>query len=157
MRMLSAYCCYMPNILIFYLIYYVSVNPLFGKNLGSNFRLLKIFHIIHSFHRESLCVKSVRVRSYSSLYFPAFGLNAERYFVYTDQNNSEYGHFSRSVWWIWWYKVILEAYSEPCQTSKMELFVKIINGLNNNEETFSVNDNCRQPHSRSLIFFSLFT
>ena len=34
------------------------------------------------------CVKSVHVQSYSGLYFPAFGLN-------TDQNNSEYGHFSR--------------------------------------------------------------
>ena len=35
------------------------------------------------------CVKSVRIRSYSSPYFPAFGLN-------TDQNNSKYGHFLRS-------------------------------------------------------------
>ena len=34
------------------------------------------------------CVKSVHVQSYSGPYFPAFGLN-------TDQNNSEYGHFSR--------------------------------------------------------------
>ena len=32
------------------------------------------------------CIKSVRIRSYSGLYFRAFGLN-------TDQNNSEYGHF----------------------------------------------------------------
>ena len=35
------------------------------------------------------CVKSVRIWSYSSPYFSAFGLN-------TDQNNSEYGHFLRS-------------------------------------------------------------
>ena len=34
------------------------------------------------------CVKSVGIRSYSGSCFPAFGLN-------TDQNNSEYGHFSR--------------------------------------------------------------
>ena len=34
-------------------------------------------------------VKSVRIRSYSGPYFPAFRLN-------TDQNNSEYGDFSRS-------------------------------------------------------------
>ena len=27
------------------------------------------------------CVKSVRIRSHSGLYFPAFGLNTERYFV----------------------------------------------------------------------------
>ena len=37
----------------------------------------------------SHCVKSVRVRSYSGPYFPAFGLD-------TNQNNSEYGHFLRS-------------------------------------------------------------
>ena len=37
------------------------------------------------------CVKSVRIRSYSGPYFPAFGQNTERY-----QNNSEYGHFLRS-------------------------------------------------------------
>ena len=36
------------------------------------------------------CVKSVRFRSYSGLYFPAFRLN-------TEQNNSEYEHFLRSV------------------------------------------------------------
>ena len=35
------------------------------------------------------CVKSVRIRSFSGPYFPAFGLN-------TDQNNSEYEHFLRS-------------------------------------------------------------
>ena len=28
------------------------------------------------------CVKSVRIRSYSCPYFPAFGLNTERYFVW---------------------------------------------------------------------------
>ena len=36
------------------------------------------------------CVKSVRIRSYSGPDFPAFGLK-------TDQNNSKYGHFKRSV------------------------------------------------------------
>ena len=36
-------------------------------------------------------VKSVRIRSYSGPYSPAFGLN-------TDQNNSEYRHFLRSVY-----------------------------------------------------------
>ena len=35
-------------------------------------------------------VKSVRIRSFSGPYFPAFGLN-------TDETNSEYGHFLRSV------------------------------------------------------------
>ena len=51
----------------------------------------------------SQCVKNVRIRSYSGPYFPTFGLNMKRYSVslqmreYTDQNNSEYGHFLRSV------------------------------------------------------------
>ena len=40
------------------------------------------------------CVKSVRIRSYSGPYFPAFGLN-------TDQTNSEYGVFSRSAEHVW--------------------------------------------------------
>ena len=57
------------------------------------------------------CVKSVRIQSYSGPYFLAFGLNTERYKESqrsispysvrmrenTDQNNSEYEHFSRSV------------------------------------------------------------
>ena len=50
------------------------------------------------------CVKSVRIRSYSGLHFPAFGLNTERCGVSSvqmrenaDQNNSDYGHFLRSV------------------------------------------------------------
>ena len=51
------------------------------------------------------CVKSIRIRSYSGPYFPEFGLNTERYSIspYSVwmreneyQNNSEYGHFSRS-------------------------------------------------------------
>ena len=65
------------------------------------------------------CVKIVRIRSFSSLHFSGFGLNAERYFVSliiqskfreilgispysvrnqgnADQKNSEYGHFLRS-------------------------------------------------------------
>ena len=33
--------------------------------------------VLHSFH----CVKSVRIRGYSGLHFPAFGLNTERYGV----------------------------------------------------------------------------
>ena len=55
------------------------------------------------------CVKSVCIRSFSGPYFPAFGLNTERYeylFVFspngenTDQKNSKYGHFLRSVYWV---------------------------------------------------------
>ena len=55
----------------------------------------------------SHCVKSVGIRNYSGSYFPAFGLNTERYGVFspysispysvqmwenTGQNNCEYGH-----------------------------------------------------------------
>ena len=39
-------------------------------------------------------MKSVRIWSYSGSHFPAVGLNTERY---SDKNNSEYRHFSRSV------------------------------------------------------------
>ena len=55
---------------------------------------------------NSLCVKGVRIGSFSGPYFPTFGLNTERYSVSpysiqmqgnTDQKNSEYGHFSCST------------------------------------------------------------
>ena len=42
-------------------------------------------------------MKSVRIRSYSGHYFPAFGLSKERLRENTDQNNSENEHFLRSV------------------------------------------------------------
>ena len=46
------------------------------------------------------CVKSVRIRSFSGAYFPAFELNTERYSVQMwenmDQKNSKYGHFLHS-------------------------------------------------------------
>ena len=46
------------------------------------------------------CVKKVRIRSFPGPYFPAFGLNTERYSVWLrenmDQKNSKYGHLSRS-------------------------------------------------------------
>ena len=42
------------------------------------------------------CVKSVRIRSFFGLYFPAFGLNSIQIRENTDQNNSEYRHFSHS-------------------------------------------------------------
>ena len=38
-----------------------------------------IAHVIS--YASFLCVKSVRIRSYSGPYFAAFGLNRERYFV----------------------------------------------------------------------------
>ena len=41
---------------------------------------------------ETISVKSVRTRSFSGPYFPAFGLNM-------DQMNSEYQHLLYSKWW----------------------------------------------------------
>ena len=43
------------------------------------------------------CIKSVRIRSYSGLYFLTFGLNTKRCEVWenADQNNSKYRNFSR--------------------------------------------------------------
>ena len=47
-------------------------------------------HLERSHKIDYHWVKSVRIRSYSGPYFPAFGLS-------TDQNNSESGRFSYSV------------------------------------------------------------
>ena len=71
----------------------------------------RIFHIFRlnlpekKVRRGALhCVISVRIGGSSVPYFPAFGLNTERYGVSfnpnaenIDQKNSEYGHFSRIV------------------------------------------------------------
>ena len=65
----------------------------------------KALTILLAFRRLH-CVKIARIWSYSGSYFLAFRLNTERYGVLsvfsskagkTDQNNSEYGHFSRSA------------------------------------------------------------
>ena len=67
-----------------------------------------------SYFTELHYVKKAHIRNYSGTHFPAFGLNTERYCPEygkvrsispylvrmrknADQNNSEYGHFSRSV------------------------------------------------------------
>ena len=55
---------------------------LLNKSLMKNFTFCAVMNKISHSH----CVKSFQIRSYSGLYFPAFGLN-------TDQNNSKYGHF----------------------------------------------------------------
>ena len=49
-------------------------------------------------NKSAETTESVRIRSFSGPYFPAFGLNTERYGMRenTDQKNSDYGHFSRS-------------------------------------------------------------
>ena len=71
----------------------------------NHFAPIPLSHLWYNFNH---CVKSVHIRSYSGPYFPAFGLNMDRYSVLrispysvrmrenTDQNNSEYGHFLRS-------------------------------------------------------------
>ena len=70
---------------------------------------LNIFTITSNYSKTNSYhyAKSVRIRSYSGRYFATLGLNTERslrispYSVQmrenTDQNNSKYGHFSRSV------------------------------------------------------------
>ena len=47
----------------------------------------------------SHCVGSVRIRSFSGPFFPAFGLNTNRIQMRenTVKKNSEFGHFSHSV------------------------------------------------------------
>ena len=61
---------------------------------------------LHFLSSDLHSVKSVHIWSFSGLYFPAFGLNMERYFVslriqskcgkIRARKNSEYGQFSRS-------------------------------------------------------------
>ena len=73
----------------------------------TNFLILMFFkgYEMGTFHS----VKSVRIRSYSGQYFPSFGLNTRiinfshsiRMWGNVNQNNSEYGHFSRSVGQKW--------------------------------------------------------
>ena len=60
-------------------------------------QLHEISHPIQTPHQH--CVKSVRIRCYSGPYFPAFGLNTERYGMWenADQNNFKYGHFLRNA------------------------------------------------------------
>ena len=47
-----------------------------------------------AFTKDCHCAKSVRIQSYSGPYFPVFSVRMRENM---DQNNSEYGHFSRSV------------------------------------------------------------
>ena len=61
---------------------------------------------LHFLSSDLHSVKSVHIRSFSGLYFPAFGLNTKRYFVYLRiqsecgkiqaRKNSKYEQFSRS-------------------------------------------------------------
>ena len=42
---------------------------------------IKIYSIYFYFLQYSHCLRSVRIRGYSGLYFPSFGLNTEKYIV----------------------------------------------------------------------------
>ena len=71
------------------------------RNIGQKWVKIRFCSFLHSYW-----VKSVRIRSFSGPYFPAFGLNT-RDTPYlsvfspnledTDQKNAKYGHFSRYV------------------------------------------------------------
>ena len=54
--------------------------------ISSTFIICLKQHTAYNLSKTTHCVKSVRIRSYSCLHFPAFGMN-------TDQNSSEYKHF----------------------------------------------------------------
>ena len=76
------------------------------KRLGNT---VEIVRVTSSFSKNTLswhCVKCFQIRRFSCPYFPAFGLNTERYFVslriqfkcgkILTRKNSVFGHFSRS-------------------------------------------------------------
>ena len=96
-----------------------------------NFNYVRICLLENSFitrNSEFHCVKSVRVRSFSDSYFPAFGLNtaSKEYSAYSilmlelTRKNSEYVHCSRSVHFLLYCKP--EVFLDPCQTSNMKIF-----------------------------------
>ena len=81
-----------------------QINSLHTKNNAKQTEYIQILFVA-----DFNCVKSDRIWSFSGPYFLAFGLNTERYRVSlysvrmrenTYQKNSEYGHFSRSVYYI---------------------------------------------------------
>ena len=76
-----------------------SVSDFFQISLFNHIEIVfveyKVFYLIIL---NTHFVTSVRIRSFSSPYFPAFRLN-------TDQKNTEYGHFScRDRWWYYFDK-----------------------------------------------------
>ena len=115
-------------------------NWVFSNWIKRSCPILGRFKIIFKKLGKIHCVKNVRIRSFSGPHFSAFGLNTKRYGI-SLRVQSEYGHFSRSDQCkcsehyihsllprtirtnMWYYP---EAYSEPSQTSKMELFGKIV-------------------------------
>ena len=67
------------------------------RSIGQKWVKIRFCSFLHSYW-----VKSVRIRSFSGPYFPAFGLNTRdtpylSVLESTDQKNAKYGHFSRYV------------------------------------------------------------
>ena len=90
------------------LFYFFKKKWLLNKNLV--LILLLNPKLSGKFQRFNHCVKSIRIRSYSGLHFPEFGLNLDLVQMRenADQNNSEYGHFLRSecFWWKYCWKTV---------------------------------------------------
>ena len=63
-------------------VYCFTIGSLFGK-MNTRFVLLNhsFYFIAIGYLRKRHCVISVRIQSFSGQYFPAFGLNKERYSV----------------------------------------------------------------------------
>ena len=64
------------------------------------------------------CVKVVQIQSFSGQYFPVFGLNTGKY----GPEKTPYLDTFHAVKDFTW--SVLKEFSEPCQTSNMELFEK---------------------------------
>ena len=76
-------------------------HSIINIDIKGNHNLCSNLKILNTRKSTSHCVKNVRIRSYSGPYFPAFGMNTERYCISpysvrmrenTGQNNSEYRH-----------------------------------------------------------------
>ena len=91
---------------------YINIFSTVSQMSAENLTKLQLFNIQNYLHwtgywnrtRHWHCVKSVCIRSFSGLYFIAFGLNTDKYGLYsvrmreyTDQKNSKPGHFSSSL------------------------------------------------------------
>ena len=57
---------------------------------------IKIYSIYFYFLQYSHCLRRVRIRSYSGLYFPSFGLNTEKYIV-SLRIQAEYGKIRTTI------------------------------------------------------------
>ena len=92
-----------------------------------------LIYLVYRFSRHTQhCVKCVQIRSFSGLYFPAFGLNTERYEIsfrihsecgkIRTRKNSVFGHFSRSavyhliysIYHFQWHFLFLKTWYNDC-------------------------------------------